>query len=115
MANLWGYDVGAMSGQKNGERTLPEGCPRGRLSCTPLARISSTGDTFVCCGTPYTVQGDDIYRHCFKSETTDSMYDYSELDLIDVMEVCACAMSMKRRLEHETRRAAGLFEKECRR
>lgn len=81
-------------------RTVPKGCPRGRDDCIPLHSIDSDppSKTFICCGLPDDFQHDDCFRNCFKSETTDTMYDYNELDMLDCVEVMTRAMTTQRRL-----------------
>ena len=89
-------------------RTLPEGCPRG-LDCQPLHRIQSDDEaTFVCCGlhgavdrVHGTIGEDDPYRLCFKTDNTDTMYDYDEADLMDEVEVIVRGLSTARRLVTE--------------
>ena len=79
--------------------TLPDGCPR-QLECQPLHRTQSDeGETFICCG----LHGgdEDPYRFCFKSETTDSMYDYDEYDLLDTIEVVSRALSTAARIKED--------------
>ena len=56
-----------------------ESCPRKLTNCTPLSNLVSdeTPITFVCVGnsTPESRSNpNDKFRHCFKSDTTDSMY-----------------------------------------
>ena len=78
-------------------RTLPDGCPRG-LQCKAMARVESDdASTFVCCGLHD--GDDDPFRMCFKSETTDSMYDHDEHDLLDMIEVASRAMSTATRIK----------------
>lgn len=73
--------------------TLPNGCPR-NLECQPLSRKESDdGTTFICCGWP-NIRKNDPYRFCFKSEETDSMYDYDEFDLLDTILVISESMVM---------------------
>ena len=56
-----------------------ESCPRKLTNCTPLSNLVSDDSpiTFVCIGssTPESRSNpNDKFRHCFKSDTTDSMY-----------------------------------------
>lgn len=69
-----------------------ESCPRG-TNCKPISNIVST-ETFVCIGYHGEEKeiAQDRFRHCFKSETTDSMYDYDEYDLKSVLTVMAEAL-----------------------
>lgn len=78
-------------------RSTPSKCERG-LDCEPLhAVVSDDGCTFVCGGL-HGGGGADLYRVCFKSETTDSMYDYDTLDLLDTVEVISRLLSTAGRL-----------------
>ena len=61
--------------------------------------ISDDRVTFVCCGLHKEQDSNnDPYRFCFKSETTDSMYDYDEIDLFDTIEVMSRALSTVKRM-----------------
>lgn len=76
-------------------------CPRG-LSCKPLSNVISYEEhTFVCVGLhgEDKIGNEDIYRHCFKSVTTDSMYDYDEYDLLSVISTMSDALLSQRAYE----------------
>ncbi len=78
-------------------RNMPPKCLRG-LRCNPLHAVASDDAmTFVCCGL-HGEEKHDLYRLCFRSETTDSMYDHDALDLFDLAEVAIRAMSTDQRL-----------------
>jgi hypothetical protein len=69
-------------------------CPRG-AECKPLANVVPNDvSTFVCVG----LHGEDVdppqdrFRHCFKSDTTDSMYDYDLYDLKSCISVMSDAV-----------------------
>lgn len=74
-----------------------EKCPRNFTNCKPLSNVISDEDnpTFVCVGlndgTNRTVE-QDIFRHCFKSETTDTMFDLDKYDLKSNIAVMADAL-----------------------
>lgn len=81
-------------------RTTPSKCMRG-LECQPLhAVVSDEADTFICCGL-HGAGGHDPYRMCFKSMTTDSMYDHDEFDLLDMSEVAIRSLSTAQRLNDD--------------
>ncbi len=92
-------------------RTEQGECPRGLDNCQSLAAILSDdppGATFVCCGLgkpesreAYRGTQRDIFRHCFKSEETDSMFDHDHIDLLDIIEVTSKAMATLKRIELE--------------
>lgn len=74
-----------------------ESCPRTLTNCTPLSNIVSDDSptTFVCVGSsnPESRSNpNDNFRHCFKSDTTDSMYDYDTYDLKSVIAVMSAAL-----------------------
>jgi hypothetical protein len=60
-------------------------CPRG-TKCKPISNIVSK-TSFVCVGKHNEEKEikEDIFRHCFKSIFTDSMFDYDEYDLKSVI------------------------------
>ncbi|MCK5609373.1 hypothetical protein KAR91_46295, partial [Candidatus Pacearchaeota archaeon] len=63
-------------------------CPR-KTKCKPISNIVSE-TSFVCIGYHNEQHEDcpqDIFRHCFKNEDTDSEYDYDEYDLKSVISV----------------------------
>ena len=65
-----------------------------RLSqCEPIANIASE-NTFVCIGMHREIKegNTDEYRHCFKSETTDTIHDYDIYDIISVINVFSEAL-----------------------
>jgi hypothetical protein len=73
-----------------------ENCPKG-TQCKPIANIiPDEGDTFVCLGwhgeEKPEIYKKDVFRHCFKSETTESEYDYSFEDMASVVSCFADAM-----------------------
>ena len=67
-------------------------CPRG-TKCKPISNIVSK-TSFVCIG----LHGEnkevkeDIFRHCFKSEFSDSCFDYDEYDLKSVISTMSEAL-----------------------
>ena len=65
-------------------------CPRG-TKCEPISNIVSNDNaTFVCIGYHNEEKNQypqDKFRHCFKSETTNSVFDYDEYDLKSVISV----------------------------
>lgn len=72
-------------------------------ACVPLSNsISEDGETFVCCGICKedlrSVVEDDV-RFCFKSETTNTMFDYDEFDLMDQIAVMADALVLSQRMK----------------
>ncbi len=81
-------------------RPFPLRCLRTRTDCRPLSQVISDDDsTFVCVGLLNEPNENDEYRHCFKSDKTDTVFDCNETDMLDTIETMSCAMSMKRRLE----------------
>jgi hypothetical protein len=76
---------------------LPECCRD--LDCQALSLVrSDDGTTFVCCGL-YHEGVADPYRLCFRSATTDTMYDHDILDLLDIAAVIIRGLSAAKRLE----------------
>jgi hypothetical protein len=73
-----------------------ESCLRKLTNCTPLSNIvSSDTETFVCIGNSNIdsrSNPQDSFRHCFKSDTTDSMYDYDQYDLKSVIAVMSAGL-----------------------
>ncbi len=65
-------------------------CLRG-TKCKPISNISSDSNDFVCIGF-HGIDKHDKFRHCFKTETTDSIYDYDNYDLISVISVMSEAI-----------------------
>ena len=67
-----------------------EKCPRG-TKCKPISNVvPDDGSTFVCVGYHNEIKKDypqDRFRHCFKSESTNSIFDYDEYDLKSVISV----------------------------
>lgn len=68
-----------------------EFCPRG-IDCMPLNNlVSDCKISCICIGKHYEIkegkESNDIYRHCFYNEKTDSMFDYDEYDLISIISV----------------------------
>lgn len=76
-----------------------ESCPRNLTNCTPLSNIvSDNNETFVCVGTSEVSSRSnpqDKFRHCFKSDTTDSIYDYDEYDLKSVIATMSAALLLE--------------------
>lgn len=72
-----------------------EKCPK-KTDCIPLSNvIASDESSFVCVGLHGETKEEyqqDIYRHCFKSETTDSVFDYDAFDLKSVISVMSEAL-----------------------
>ena len=72
-----------------------ENCPK-NLDCQPLSNIvADDGSSFVCVGLHKDINNkypEDRFRHCFKSESTDSMYDYDDYDLKSVVSVMSEAL-----------------------
>lgn len=70
-------------------------CPRG-TSCHPLSNVvADDGSSFVCVGLhgeEKPVAPEDRFRHCFRSETTDSVFDYDLYDLKSCISVMADAL-----------------------
>lgn len=69
-------------------------CPR-KTKCKPLSNVVADDDsTFVCIGlhNEEKIDNNDKFRHCFKSETTDSTFDYDEYDLKSVISTMADAL-----------------------
>lgn len=70
-------------------------CPKG-TQCQPLSNVvADDNSSFVCVGLHKDLKNEypqDRFRHCFKSETTDSMYDYDEYDLKSVVSVMSEAL-----------------------
>lgn len=81
-------------------RKYPNKCLRGLDDCGPLCQIQSDDKvSFICCGLNFVRDvKQDIYRSCFKTEDTDSMYDMDEFDMLDVAEMQIRAITMQRRL-----------------
>ena len=66
-------------------------CPRG-ITCMPLYNlISDCKTSCVCLGKHSEIklgkESNDVYRHCFYNEKTDTMLDYDEYDLISMISV----------------------------
>jgi hypothetical protein len=62
-------------------------CPRGLKNCEAISKITASNNTtFICTGYHDEIKegNNDIFRHCFKTETTDTMLDYDEYDENDV-------------------------------
>ena len=72
-----------------------EVCPK-NTDCIPLSNvIASDGSSFVCVGLHGETKEEcpqDIYRHCFKSQATDSVFDYDAYDLKSVISVMSEAL-----------------------
>lgn len=77
-------------------------CPRSCKNCSPYSNIVSDDHaTFVCCGdsdpSSRSVSSDN-FRMCFRSDTTDSMFDYDETDIKDQIAVMADAIALAHRI-----------------
>lgn len=72
-----------------------ETCPK-NLECQPLSNIvADDGSSFVCVGLHKDLNNEypeDRFRHCFKSETTNSMYHYDDYDLKSVVSIMSEAL-----------------------
>ena len=72
-----------------------EKCPR-QTNCKPISNVVSDDDSsFVCVGFHNETKKaypQDKFRHCFKSQVTDSMFDYDEYDLKSVISVMSEAL-----------------------
>ncbi len=69
-------------------------CPKG-TTCNPLSNVVADDEsTFVCIGLhgEEKIGNNDKFRHCFKSETTTSVFDYDEYDMKSVISVMADAL-----------------------
>lgn len=66
------------------------------LLINPLSNlVSDDNSSFVCVGSSNLdsrSNSKDSFRHCFKSDTTDSMYDYDTYDLKSVIAVMSAAL-----------------------
>jgi hypothetical protein len=82
-------------------RELPRKCLRNVDDCGPLCQIVSDDKTsFICCGLNFVRNVKcDIYRTCFKTVETDSMYDMDEFDMLDVAEMQIRAITTQKRLK----------------
>jgi len=77
-------------------------CPR-NLKCKPLnCLLSDDQKSCVCLGKHDEEKTgkeiNDVYRHCFYNETTDSMFDYDEYDLTSIMSVISTGLLMDKYL-----------------
>ena len=72
-----------------------EKCPKG-TECKPISNVvADDGSSFVCIGYHNEEKKDypqDKFRHCFKSEDSDSTFDYDEYDLKSVISVMSEAL-----------------------
>lgn len=86
-----------------------QNCPRGLTNCQPLSNIvSDDKKTFVCCGLSdpdSRSRKADKFRNCFKSEDTDSMYDYDERDMKHQIAVMADGLAVEEMIENEKEKA----------
>ena len=85
---------------------LPDECPRGLDSCSPLSQVVSDSEprTFCCCGISDIDTRkipEDKFRHCWVSETVDEIGDYDECDIKDTIWVLAQALSIQERLKEQ--------------
>ena len=66
-------------------------CPRRLDNCSPISNIVSDDETSIVCIGYHdgrkTSDHQDIFRHCFKSHVTDSMFDYDYYDIKSVMSI----------------------------
>jgi len=79
----------------NKKFTLPKKCMRKLNDCNPLSLILAIDKSFICCGLnkERNIES-DIFRHCFKNDSTDSMYDYNKKDLLSIIAVLAESMNI---------------------
>ena len=74
---------------------LPDKCMRD-LQCNPLALIVDSENGFMCCGLNDIRDVDiDIFRHCFKNDSTDTMYDMSKQDLLSSISIFSMALNLE--------------------
>jgi len=79
----------------NKKFTLPKKCIRRLNDCKPLSLIVASDKSFICCGLNKERNIDsDIFRHCFKNDFTDSMYDYDKKDCLSIIAVLAESMNI---------------------
>lgn len=79
----------------NKKFTFPEKCLRKLTDCEPLSLMVAIDNSFICCGLNKKRNFDsDIFRHCFKNEVTDSMYDYDKKDCLSIIAVLAESMNI---------------------
>lgn len=77
-----------------------EECPRVEMTkgfCEPLSNyVTDDGSDYVCVGHHKEKKEEkykgDKFRHCFRTETTDTMYDYDEYDMKSVIAVMSEAL-----------------------
>lgn len=72
-------------------------CPRKLRNCEPWANVVSEAGTFICCGDSDLESRSvkqDRFRLCFVSETTDTMYDHDENDMMDLVAVLSSAFAL---------------------
>jgi len=71
-------------------------CPRKLKNCKPLSNIAPQDRrSFVCVGLHKDDKKkypQDKFRHCFKSEDSDSMFDYDKYDMKSVIAVFSEAL-----------------------
>lgn len=71
-------------------------CPKCLDNCSPLSNVvADDHSSFVCVGLHKDIKekySQDRFRHCFKSESTDSVFDYDEYDIKSVISVMAEAL-----------------------
>lgn len=72
-----------------------ETCPKG-TTCKPLSNVvADDNSSWVCVGLHQDKKekyDQDRFRHCFKSESTESVYDYDEYDLLSCINVFSEAL-----------------------
>jgi len=72
-------------------------CLRKLEDCNPISNAICGENTFICCGelgkTSRTIK-EDKYRLCFVSETTDTTYDHSEIELKLLLAIIADALAL---------------------
>lgn len=65
-------------------------CPK-KLKCEPISNVIPEDiSSIVCIGYPTKTNNkykQDIFRHCFKTEDSDSMHDYSLYDIQSVLSI----------------------------
>lgn len=79
-------------------------CPRNLDDCLCISVVKADdgSGTFVCTGLIVDPPvAEDRARHCFKSLTTDTTYDYNETDLADSVAVMGKALSVLLRTKED--------------
>lgn len=79
----------------NKKFTLPKRCMRKLSDCNPLSLMVAIDNSFICCGLNKKRNVKmDIFRHCFKNDDTDSMYDYNKKESLSIIAVLAESMNI---------------------